>query len=99
MSVAESNGARPSGAREGAGARPPWEPGGRQRSLTDEPPLPLAPDADLAVAHLDLQVHAARPVDRLGGQPRPPVGPERLLRLSLDEQLPVAEPQLPVRPF
>src|ERR671911_536200 len=99
MSRAESNGSRPSGARGGAGARAPSEPGGRQRSLTDEPPLALAPDPDLAVADLDLQVQAAERVDRLVGQPRPAVGAERLHRLSLDEQLAVAEPQLPVPPL
>src|SRR5918995_1234965 len=99
MSRAESNGSRPSGARGGAGARAPSEPGGRQRSLTDESPLALAPDPDLAVADLDLQVQAAECVDRLVGQPRPAVGAERLHRLSLDEQLAVAEPQLPVRPL
>ena len=70
MSVAESNGSRPSGARGGAGARAPSEPGGRQRSLTDEPAFALAADPDLAVADLDLQVNAAERVDRLVGQPR-----------------------------
>src|SRR5215207_7384720 len=99
MSFAESNGSRPSGARGGAGARASSEPGGRQRSLTAESPLAPAPDPDLAVADLDLQVHAAERVDRLVGQPSPAVGAERLHRPSLDEQLAVAEPQLPVRPF
>src|SRR4249919_554421 len=98
MSVADSNGSRPSGAREGAGSRPPSEPGGRQRSLTDEPPFALAPDPDLAVADLDLQIHAAERVDRLVRQPGATVGAERLHRLALDQQLAVAEPELPVRP-
>src|SRR4029450_5361940 len=96
MSVAESNGSPPSGARGGAGAGPPSEPGGRQRSLTDEPPLALAPDADLAVADLDLQVHAAEGVDRFVGQPRPTVGAGRPHRPPPDEQPAVAEPELPV---
>src|SRR4249920_265089 len=96
MSVPESSGSRPSGARDGAGARAPSEPGGRQRSLTDEPPLALAADADLAVADLDLEVHAAERVDRLVREPGPAVGAERLHRPALDQQLAVAEPQLPV---
>src|SRR6185503_19999887 len=98
MSVAERNGSRPSGARGGAGARPPSEPGGRQRSLTDEPPFALAPDADLAVADLDLEIDAAQCVHRLVRKPGPAVGAERLHRLALDQQLAVAEPELPVRP-
>src|SRR5215211_248487 len=98
MSVAESSGSRPSGARGGAGTLPPSDPGGRHRSLTDEPSLALAPDPDLAVADLDLQIDARERVDRLVGQAGLAVAPERFHRLALDEQLAVAQTQLPVGP-
>src|SRR5688500_13842085 len=96
MSVAASSGTRSSRARSADGALPPSVPGGRQRSLTDEPPFAPAPDPDLTVANLDLEVHAGQRIDRLVGQPRPAVVRQRFHRLALDEELPVAEAELPI---
>src|SRR5262245_27790953 len=96
MSVAASSGSL-DGAVTADGARAS-APGARHiRSLTDQPSLAAAADPDLAVADLDFEVLTRERVDRLVRQPRPTVGAERLHRPALDEQLPVAEAQLPAR--
>src|SRR5262245_57002971 len=96
MSVAASSGSRDGVATaDGALACAPRAP--HIRSLPDQPSLAAAPDPDLAVADLDLEVLAGERVDRLVRQPRATVGAERLHRPALDEELSVAQAQLPAR--